>query len=243
MVMSDSESSVEKYLNKRVKQLGGFTRKYISPEHVGVADRICFFPGGKVYFVEVKTDEGKQTSRQRRERERMLSLGQNADVIYGKSGVDQWSCCVSDTIEDQQVNNIMSDEIKAAKEEIIIKAHSDMQIYFDELLDEYSEEHSNIIARASIVSVDLTGRLRYKKTRQCLQYAADLAVAVAKAAMKKEIEELSVNYLLLMEKANGYMFLFPDIIKIIRKKKDYVSAIITDRLHDYNNGNNRGIRE
>lgn len=88
--MKNIESSVEKYLNEKVKQLGGFTRKYVSPGHVGVADRICFFPGGKVFFVEVKTDNGKENNRQYRERERMIQLGQKTAVVYGKTGVDNW---------------------------------------------------------------------------------------------------------------------------------------------------------
>lgn len=88
--MGNSESSVEKYLNYKVEQLGGTTRKYISPGRVGVADRLCFFPGGRLFFVEVKTDEGMETGMQCRERIRMLKLGQKAVIIYGKSGVDRW---------------------------------------------------------------------------------------------------------------------------------------------------------
>ncbi len=87
--MGNPESSVERHLAERVKQLGGMTRKFTSPGHIGVADRICFFPGGKVFFVEIKTDNGVETSMQKRERKRMLELGQMAFIIYGKAGVDQ----------------------------------------------------------------------------------------------------------------------------------------------------------
>lgn len=88
--MGNPESSVERHLAERVKQLGGMTRKFVSPGHVGVADRICFFPGGRIFFVEIKTDDGVETSVQERERKRMLKFGQTAIVVYGKVGVDQW---------------------------------------------------------------------------------------------------------------------------------------------------------
>ena len=88
--MSDSESSVEKHLNKRVEQLGGATRKYVSPGRAGVADRICFFPNGGLFFVEVKAEGGMETSAQCRERIRMQELGQSAIIVHGKNGVNQW---------------------------------------------------------------------------------------------------------------------------------------------------------
>ncbi len=93
--MSDSESSVERYLAKSIKRLGGITRKFVSPGHSGVADRICFLPDGKVFFVEVKAIDGVETSIQQRERKRMLKFGQDAIIVYGKSGVDNWLCSMS----------------------------------------------------------------------------------------------------------------------------------------------------
>lgn len=92
--MGNQESLVERHLAARVKQLGGMTRKFVSPGHVGVADRICFFPSGKVFFVEVKTDDGVETSMQKRERKRMLEFGQTAVIVYGKVGVDQLLCSI-----------------------------------------------------------------------------------------------------------------------------------------------------
>lgn len=93
--MGSAELSVERHLAERVKQLGGMTRKFVSPGHVGVADRICFFPDGRVFFVEVKTDDGVETSMQKRERLRMLEFGQIAIIVYGKAGVDQWLYSIS----------------------------------------------------------------------------------------------------------------------------------------------------
>lgn len=93
--MGKAETAVEKYLNKKIKELGGLTRKYVSPGHVGVADRLCFLPRGIVFLVEIKSSVGEETVPQIRERTRMLKLGQNATIIYGKKGVDKLSKTLS----------------------------------------------------------------------------------------------------------------------------------------------------
>ena len=48
------ESEIEKYLVKRVKQIGGKAYKFTSPAHRGVPDRILVLPRGHVIFCEVK---------------------------------------------------------------------------------------------------------------------------------------------------------------------------------------------
>lgn len=82
------ESKAEKYLHYQITQIGGTTRKWVSPGHAGVPDRICFL-NGQVFFVEMKTEIGRSTVRQQRERETLESHGADCYVVYGKSGVDQ----------------------------------------------------------------------------------------------------------------------------------------------------------
>lgn len=53
------ESAVEAKLVRLVKAHGGLCLKWVSPGHVGVPDRIVILPGGRVYFVELKTAEGR----------------------------------------------------------------------------------------------------------------------------------------------------------------------------------------
>lgn len=48
------ESSVEQNIVRQVKALGGVAWKWASPGRMGVPDRICIFPGGRVIFVELK---------------------------------------------------------------------------------------------------------------------------------------------------------------------------------------------
>jgi len=82
------ESQVEKYLHKKIEELGGTTRKFTSPGRVGVPDRICFLPNGRVIFVEVKTNSGKLSVRQEREIEQLRSFGAECRVVRGHNGVD-----------------------------------------------------------------------------------------------------------------------------------------------------------
>lgn len=84
-----TEKQVELYLDREIKKLGGFTRKWVSPNYVGVPDRIIFMPRGLVFFVEVKSTTGRVTVRQQRELETIRSMGVSAHIAYGKKGVDQ----------------------------------------------------------------------------------------------------------------------------------------------------------
>ena len=56
------EKQVEKYLNKRVKESGGLSFKWISSV-TGVPDRIVFLSGA-IHLVELKTTTGSLSPRQ-----------------------------------------------------------------------------------------------------------------------------------------------------------------------------------
>ena len=86
--MGKRENEVETYLDDQVKLRGGATRKFVSPGHAGVADRLLFMPGGQLWIVEVKTWDGHESGPQSRERKRMLKLGFRAHIVYGKEDVD-----------------------------------------------------------------------------------------------------------------------------------------------------------
>lgn len=86
--MGVRENKVEKYLDMRFTRIGGTTRKYKSPGHDGVSDRLCMLPHGRIWFVEVKTLDGTESSAQERERMRMAKMGFHTWVAYGEAGVD-----------------------------------------------------------------------------------------------------------------------------------------------------------
>lgn len=49
------EKLLESKLRREVKKAGGLAIKFVSPGHAGVYDRIVLMPGGKIWFVELKS--------------------------------------------------------------------------------------------------------------------------------------------------------------------------------------------
>jgi hypothetical protein len=48
------EGQLERRLKREVEKLGGKALKFVSPGMSGVPDRIILFPGGRIFFVELK---------------------------------------------------------------------------------------------------------------------------------------------------------------------------------------------
>lgn len=53
------EASVEQAVRRLTKELGGVCWKWVSPGRIGVPDRICIFPSGRIIFVELKRPDLK----------------------------------------------------------------------------------------------------------------------------------------------------------------------------------------
>jgi hypothetical protein len=85
--MGTRENKVETYLRDEIKKLNGDTRKWISPGRDGVPDQICFLPHS-IFFVEVKTMDGKFQPGQEREHGRLRDLGAHVCTVWGHKGVD-----------------------------------------------------------------------------------------------------------------------------------------------------------
>ena len=89
--MGIRENKVETYLNTEVRRVfGGKTRKWVSPGHDGVYDRILFISGLPAIFVEVKTLDGSLTPVQIREQERLMKTKTTSmlTTVYGQTDVD-----------------------------------------------------------------------------------------------------------------------------------------------------------
>jgi len=82
------EREIEKYLVKRVKELGGKAFKFVSPGNDGVPDRLVCLPGGRVLFVELKSPGKKPTPLQQMQMEFIRSLGFDVDWASSKADVD-----------------------------------------------------------------------------------------------------------------------------------------------------------
>jgi len=87
--MGVRENKVERYLDSEVTKLGGLTRKWVSPGRDGVPDRIVIL-NSVVWFVEVKTCDGRLSEAQKREHLRLDIAGANVTTVEGNTGVDEF---------------------------------------------------------------------------------------------------------------------------------------------------------
>lgn len=83
------ESVIERHLMRRMRVIGGEAYKWVSPARVGVPDRICMFPCGKVVFVELKAPGKVPTVRQEREHRRLRELNQTVEVLDTLTSVNR----------------------------------------------------------------------------------------------------------------------------------------------------------
>ena len=80
------EKSIEAELKKAVKSMGGICAKWVSPGIDGVPDRIVFFPGGRIGFVEVKAPGQKMRPLQKKRKRQLESLG---FLVFCVDGIEQ----------------------------------------------------------------------------------------------------------------------------------------------------------
>lgn len=84
------ERDIERRLVNGVKKLGGRAFKWVSPGNVGVPDRIIILPGGRVVFVELKTETGAVRPVQKVMISLLRGLGCDVRVLKGQNAVDEF---------------------------------------------------------------------------------------------------------------------------------------------------------
>jgi len=82
------ESTIEKYLNEKVKATGGRSYKWVSPGLRGVPDRIVVLPGGTIFFVELKAPGKEPEPLQKKRIKELQDLGCDVWSIDSKNDVD-----------------------------------------------------------------------------------------------------------------------------------------------------------
>lgn len=86
----ESEKEIESLLVRLVKQSGGAALKFVCPGHAGVPDRIVIFPGGHIWFVELKTETGRLTRIQKYWQNRLKELGCRHQVLRSRACVAEF---------------------------------------------------------------------------------------------------------------------------------------------------------
>lgn len=84
------ESEIERYLTKRVRETGGISYKWTSPNRRGVPDRILIYPEARYYLCELKATDKMPTQAQIREHRRLQAMGCIVLVIASKEDVDNF---------------------------------------------------------------------------------------------------------------------------------------------------------
>ncbi|WP_301396304.1 VRR-NUC domain-containing protein [uncultured Alistipes sp.] len=74
------ESSIEKYLVRRVTEAGGLAIKLPATFKAGLPDRLVLLPGGRAAFVELKAPGAKPRPLQERVHEILRGLGFRVEV-------------------------------------------------------------------------------------------------------------------------------------------------------------------
>lgn len=91
-----AEKDIERFLVNSIKKLGGVAYKFVSPGNAGVPDRLIVMPGGKIYFVELKTEKGVPTVLQCRQMDRLFSLGCDVTLLQGLEQVKNFLARISE---------------------------------------------------------------------------------------------------------------------------------------------------
>ena len=79
------EKEIERRLGEMIKKRGGLYFKFVSPGTVGVPDRIVILPGGRIIFVELKTEIGRLSNIQKWQIQRLADQGAEVRKIKGWS--------------------------------------------------------------------------------------------------------------------------------------------------------------
>lgn len=86
----ESEKKIEARLREEIKSRGGLALKLLSQYHRGLPDRIVLLPGGRIYFIELKSTGEKPGLLQRKAHELLQSLGFQVGVIDSTEGLQRF---------------------------------------------------------------------------------------------------------------------------------------------------------
>lgn len=83
------EKDIERYLIRQVERRKGLCLKYHPDTDTGMPDRLILLPGGRLFWVELKRENGKLSQMQIYQQNRLRALGQRCFVVWSKEDVDR----------------------------------------------------------------------------------------------------------------------------------------------------------
>ena len=84
------ERDVESYLVRKLGEVGLPCIKFNPDGKVGMPDRIVLLPGGRVVWVELKTDNGRLEEIQKLQHRKLENQGHAVAVIWSRDQVDRF---------------------------------------------------------------------------------------------------------------------------------------------------------
>lgn len=78
------EREVEKYLCREMYKIGVDCIKFVPDQLTGMPDRMVLLPGGRVAWVELKTDGGRLSEIQKYRHAWLRGLGHDVYVVWSK---------------------------------------------------------------------------------------------------------------------------------------------------------------
>lgn len=77
------ERNNERSLRESMERYGGKALKFTSPGNNGVPDRLVILPGGRIWFVELKTRKGRLSALQEWQGQQLEALGCQIRHVWG----------------------------------------------------------------------------------------------------------------------------------------------------------------
>lgn len=86
--MSTLERNLERRFREEVARRGGWAIKFTGL--AGLPDRLVIWPGGRIDFVELKTETGRVSKIQRAVHRKLTNLGVTVEVLHGREQIDEY---------------------------------------------------------------------------------------------------------------------------------------------------------
>lgn len=77
----ESEKLLERKLFSEIKKLGGLSIKLVPLHFIGLPDRLCLLPVGRLFFAEIKTTRMKPRKIQLHVHKKLRDLGFRVEII------------------------------------------------------------------------------------------------------------------------------------------------------------------
>jgi len=77
----ESEKILERKLREETEKIGGLCLKLLTTYFTGLPDRLCLLPGGRLFFIELKTTKQKPRKIQLYVHKKLIDLGFKVYIV------------------------------------------------------------------------------------------------------------------------------------------------------------------